>query len=75
MQFHILAKWCERQSCHLEMLFSERNADDGDAEQQTEEDMTEPCPQTTEDNPEYVQRNADTTGGAACLLHLCTKRP
>ena len=29
-QLHILTEWCERKRGHLEMLFTPRNADDGD---------------------------------------------
>ena len=57
------------------MLFAKRNADDRHAQQKTEDDVTDPCPQTTENEPEQIERNADATWRTIGLLDLGTERP
>ena len=51
MQHDVLAEWSKRKTCHLEMLTGKGNANDGDEQQYTENDVHQPCPQTTKNNP------------------------
>lgn len=74
-QLHVLAEGGKGEPCHLEMLLSEGDADDGDIKKDAEDDVAEPCPQTTEDEPKDVQGDADATRWAVRLLHRRTERP
>ena len=70
IKMHLLAEWRQRKPGHLEVLLAERNADDGDAEQQAESDVTDPRPEPTADQPKQIQRDADTARRAIRTLHL-----
>lgn len=75
MQHDVLAERSKRKTGHLEMLTGKGNADDGDEQENAEKDVHQPGPQTTENNPKDVQRDADATRGRLRVLHLCTERP
>ena len=51
MQDNVLAEGSESQAGHLEVLLGKGDADDGDEQQHSEEDVHQPCPQTAKDNP------------------------
>ena len=75
VQLHITSKRRDGQPGHLEMLLTPGNTNDGDAQDYSEEHMTYPSPQAPEDEPQDVQRNAQTAGRKFILRHLGTERP
>ena len=60
---HFLAERKQRKAGHLEVAGAERYADDGDAEQNSEENVNQPSPEPAENQPDDIQRNADATYG------------
>ena len=48
------SEWPQRKSCYLEQLQSERDADDGDAEQQSHHSIVEAYYDASKEEPEYV---------------------
>ena len=56
----MLAERAECQSCQLEVLASERDADDGDAKHDAEHQVREAYPNASEAYPEDVHDNAET---------------
>ena len=46
---------------HLEMLFTKRDSEDGDIQQDTEKDMGEPYPYTAYKEPDHIHYRTDTT--------------
>lgn len=62
VQCNILTERSQRQSRHLEMLFSKRYANNSYEQQGTEHNMHEPRPQAAKDNPQNVERNAYAAG-------------
>ncbi len=57
------------------MLTTEGDADDGDAEYHAEDEVDEACPQSAEDEPEDVQRNADAAWRGVGLYDSGTEGP
>ena len=53
-QGNFLAEGSEREACHLEMLATEGDTNDGDAEQNAEEDVHQARPQSATNNPNDV---------------------
>lgn len=58
----------------LEVLLAEGNANDGDIEQAAEEYVSEPNPNTADEEPEDIHSGVQTTTGGL-LLHLRAKGP
>ncbi len=58
----------------LEVLLAEGDADDGDVEKATEEHVSKPYPQSTDEEPQDVHARVQAT---TCwfLLHLRAKGP
>lgn len=48
------SEWPQRKSCYLEQLQSERDTDDGDAEQQSHHSIVEAYYDASKEEPEYV---------------------
>lgn len=57
------------------MLLGEGDADDGDEEQRTKEEVHQAGPQASEDDPNQIQRDADAADGAIRVFYLRTERP
>lgn len=57
------------------MLLTERYADDGDIEQHTEKDMREPYPNTTEEKPQHIHKEVQTTVTILFIHNDRTERP
>lgn len=57
------------------MLLSEGDADDGDEQQDTENEMHQAGPQAAEDDPNEVQRDANAADGAIRVFHLRSEGP
>ena len=74
-QGNLLAEGSERESRHLEMLASEGDTNDGDAEQNAEEDVHQARPQSATNNPNDVQGNADAANGTFAVFHLRSEGP
>ena len=72
---NLLAEGCEREARHLEMLASEGDTNDGDAKQNAEEDVHQARPQSTTNNPNDVQWNADAANGTFTIFHLRSEGP
>ena len=71
----ILTEGCHGKACHLEVLLAPGNSDNSDAEQNTEENMTDTSQETTEDEPQNVHRDTYASGWPVALRHRGTKRP
>lgn len=74
-QLHVLAEWGERKTGHLEMLFAPRNTDNRDAQEQAEKQMHETSPQSSENQPEQIQRDTNATCWAIRVSYRRAKRP
>ena len=57
------------------MLPAERNADEGDAKQQTEEKMGQANPKTANANPNHIHNHAQASARIPIIRHLTAKRP
>jgi hypothetical protein len=75
VQVDILAKGEQGQSGHLEVLLAPRNANYGDAEQQTASYVAQTCPEAAKNAPQQVERNAQTARRTAALGHCGTEGP
>ena len=75
MQNDILAKRCQRERGHLEMLLGKRYAHNRHKQQQTKKDMHEPGPQTSTHNPKQVKRNTNTPHRTIRLSDFRTEWP
>ena len=65
---------CQSDVSQLEMLLSEGNADDGDAEQHTEEHVREPYPDASHEKPDDIHHAAQTAM-RHLPAHTRAKRP
>ena len=59
--YNLFAKWSQCQSCELEMLFAERDTDNGNAKQNAKAKVRETDPNATQYNPEYVHDKAQAS--------------
>ena len=59
----------------LEVLQSERNADDGDAEDESEEEVADGEPEAADDNPKQVHEQGQTSGARVFLTYLFAEGP
>lgn len=74
-ELHFFAEGSQRENGHLEVLLAPGNADDSDAEQKAEEDVHQPRPKTTADEPDKVEGDADATCETFGISNLRTERP
>ena len=58
----------------FEVLLAEGDANNGDIEQAAEEYVSEPNPDTTNEEPQYIHSGVQTAAGGL-LLHLRAKGP
>lgn len=70
-----LAKGRERQLGQAEVHLPERNADDGDAEENAEEEMGNPYPYAADKEPQHVHEQVQATGLRLLAPDLRTERP
>ena len=70
----MLAERAECQSCQLEVLASERDADDGDAKHDAEQQMRQANPNTTNQNPDDVHDDAEASACFGCCLDALAER-
>ena len=68
-------KWRQGQFCQSEVHLSEWDANDGDTENETIEDMGEPDPDATHEEPQYIHEYAQAAGLRRLPLHLRAERP
>ena len=64
---NLTAEGCEGDISQFEMLLAKGDADDGDAKEQSEEDMGEPYPYTSHEEPDDVHQGVKASAGG--LLH------
>ena len=69
--FDRCAEWLQGQTCDLEELFSEWNADDRHAENQSDEEIDQRKQDAAEDKPQNVQQERNT---AAVMIHFFAER-
>ena len=64
---NLTAEGCEGDISQFEMLLAEGDADDGDAQEQSEEDMGEPDPHSSHEEPDDVHQGVKASAGG--FLH------
>ena len=72
--YYLLAEWRERQGSQLEVLHTERNAHDGDAEEQTYQRMRHRHLKTATHNPKQIEQHRPAAHLAASVHDLVPKR-
>lgn len=65
----------QRKLDHLKMLPAERDANDGNAQKNTEKDMIDRDPNSTTEDPDNIQDKGQTAHIVAAAIYLCTKWP
>lgn len=70
----MLAKRCQSQCCKLEMLSAKRDADDGDAKDDSEHQMCHTNPNASQEYPEDVHDDTEASSGLWGSLNSLSKR-
>lgn len=72
---NVLAERHECQEGHFEVLDSERDAYDGDAEDYAKGDMSQCYFNSSEYDPDYIHQDAQTSGVSWSWSHIMAERP
>ena len=71
---NILPERRQRQFGHFEMLISERDTDEGDVKKDTEKQMSQANPYSSEEYPQNIH-NDRQTAAVSVVNHLAAERP
>ena len=69
----IFSEGCKRQPHKLEMLFCERQADDGDGKQYAEKEVRNGNPEARKDDPDNIERQGQAAGDFSATPDLATE--
>ena len=72
---YFFPKGWQSQPGQPEVHLSERDADDGDAEYETVEDVGEPNPDSADEEPQHIHENAQAAWLRLSPFHFSTERP
>lgn len=73
--YHLVTEWHKRQNHQLEMLQTERNTNDCDAEDNAHRQVTNRYLDAAADNPNHVKQQRQTTHWLITLRNLATEWP
>ena len=70
-----LAEWGEREESHLEVLETERDADDGDAADKTEDEVRRGDLPPPQQDPKHIHEYAEAASGVVYVHNLGSEWP